>query len=177
MVSPHIAVAAYSGRPSDSMVRGVRDFMDTLKGCVRDAVILLGGYYGLMRVVADEAKRTGFRLVFVVPYDREDQPYPSDSIVIRTGLGDRERSSILVRSGDVLVSFGGGVGTFLEVLIAYSYGIPVYQLVNNEDILTDRVSTCIPDGVLDERIGSRVYYAKTGKELAEKVCNGLRRRS
>jgi len=135
-----------------------------------DAVVLLGGYRGLMRVVADEALRRGLRVVFIIPPRYEDDVYPEGSIVIRTGLDVRERSSILVRSGDALVVLGGGVGTLFEAFIACSYGVPVYYLSLGGDFVTDRFASCFSDGSIDARAGCYFRYFHDPQKLAHALC-------
>jgi uncharacterized protein (TIGR00725 family) len=128
-----------------------------------------------MRVVADEAVRLGANVVFVIPPEYEKYSFPEGTVVVRTGLGVRERSSILVRSGDALVVLGGGVGTFFEALIACSYGIPVYYLVSPGGSLpTDRVAGCFPDGVFDSRAGCRFFYYTDPALMASELCGKLR---
>ncbi len=167
-----VAVAAYSGEPSERLVREARSFIQELARRCKGASVLLGGYRGLMRVVADEALRMRLRVVMVIPRVYEGERFPDEAIIVRTGLDVRERSSILVRSGDVLAVLGGGIGTLFEVLIACSYGIPVYQLVTGAGLLTDRMASCFPSGVLDERIGCRIGFQESGRGLAEAVCRG-----
>ncbi len=166
-----VAVAAYSGAPSARRAREARRFVETLAGLCSGAVLFLGGYRGLMRVVVDEALRHGLRVVLVIPREYEGEEFPGDVVVVRTGLGFRERSSILVRSGDVLASLGGGVGTFFEDLLACSIGVPVVELRLGEDgLLTERASGCMPGGVVDERLGCRITYVSSGEELARESC-------
>ena len=168
-----IVVAAYSGDAGATRIEAAAAFVRELSKLCGDAALLLGGYRGLMRVVADEALRRGLRVVFVIPREYEGDEFPERSIVVRTGLGPRERSSVLVRSGEALAVLGGGVGTLFEVLLACSYGIPVLQLVmSNGRLLTDRFAECISDGVVDERLGCRVRYVFSGEELARKLCSG-----
>ncbi len=169
--SLQIAVAAYSGEPELSRVRETREFVKEVSRLCPGAVLVLGGYRGLMRLVADEARARGLGLVFVIPSVYEDDEFPDGSVVVRTGMGVRERSTILVRSGSVLASLGGGIGTLYEELIACSLGIPVFRLVmGGEELLTERLTRCMPDGVLDSRLSCRIAYVTRGRELAQSVC-------
>ena len=167
-----VSVAAYSGEPTRDMVDNARRFVDGIARCSCGRVVLfLGGYKGLMRVVVDEALRHGLGVVLIIPVEYEGEHFPEQAIVVRTGLGLRERSSVLVRSGSVLVSLGGGVGTFFEELIAYSYGIPVIRVARSGgELLTDRLAECFPSGRLDVRINRRILYVDNGFDAAEKAC-------
>ncbi len=168
-----VAVAAYSGEPSRELLGKCRRFIESLAGlCSGRVVILLGGYWGLMRCVADEALARGIPVVVIVPVEREYEVYPSGAIIVRSGCGSRCRSMVLVRSADVLVALGGAVGTLIEVLAAYAEGKPVYVL-GGTGLDTDRYR-----GVLepypDTRKLARVAYVDDPAELAGKVC-GLAR--
>jgi len=166
-----VAVAAYSGEPEERRVEEARRFVGELSRLCSDAVLFLGGYRGLMRVVVDEALRRGLRVVLVIPREYEGEAFPEGVAAVRTGLGFRERSSMLVRSGDVLASLGGGVGTFFEDLLACSLGVPVVELrLGGEGLLTERLADCMPGGVVDERLGCRITYVSSGEELAREAC-------
>jgi len=165
-----LAVAAYSGEPPRGLAAEAEAFVGELARLCPRATLFLGGYRGLMRVVADAALQRGLRVVMVIPKVYEGDVFPGDAIVVRTGLDVRERSSILVRSGEALAVLGGGIGTLFEALIACSYGIPVHQLVAEEALLTSRLARCFPEGVLDPRVGCRIAYHRSGRELAQAVC-------
>lgn len=166
-----VAVAAYSGPPPPEAVMAAHSLVEALASRCGQVTILLGGYRGLMRVVADAALDRGLRVVFVIPQRYEADEYPESSVVIRTGLDVRERSSILVRSGDALVVLGGGLGTLFEAFIACSYGIPVYYLRVGTDFVTDRFAECFRDGVIDSRVGCRFSYFSAPADLVEALCN------
>lgn len=170
-----IGVAAFGGPATPRHESLARGFVNMLSSCCGDAVLVLGGYHGLMRVVVDEAVKAGLGVVLVIPRDYEHESFPRRVVVVRTGMGRRERSSVLVRSSDVLVSLGGGIGTLTEVLLAYSYGILVIQVTNvsSGGLLTDRFADCFADGVLDRRVGGSIIYVRSGPEAAVRACKAL----
>ncbi|KSW11338.1 hypothetical protein CF15_00245 [Pyrodictium occultum] len=171
-----VVVAAYSGEPPAGLVEAARRLVEGLAGCEPRPAVLLGGYRGLMKVVADSAVEAGLQLAFVIPGEYEEDPYPRGSLVVRTGLGPRERSSVLVRSGDALVVLGGGVGTLAEVLLACSYGVPVFYL-RGYGLPSDRFAECFAEGSIDPRVGRCIEYFDSVEELLEALCRrlGLRR--
>ncbi|ABM80316.1 hypothetical protein [Hyperthermus butylicus] len=174
-----VGFAAYSGEPKPVHIEAVNDIMEGLfSECEPDTVtILLGGYRGLMRLIADAAMKHGVgRLVFIIPPEYEAMSYPEGSVVIRTGLGVRERSSILVRSSDVLVVVGGGIGTLFEVMLACSYGIPVLML-RGTGLESDRFANCYSDGILDSRLGRCIDYYNDPKLLGAEACRVARRKA
>lgn len=172
---PQIGVAAFGSHAPPKRVDLAREFVRVLSECCSDAVLVLGGYRGLMKVVVDEAVERGLGVMLVIPRDYEADEFPARVVVVRTGMGKRERSGVLVRSSDVLVSLGGGIGTLTEVLMAYSYGIPVVQVVNYsmEDFLTDRFARCFAKGVLDRRVGGSIIYVGRGVEAAVRACEAV----
>ncbi|MGC8661625.1 MAG: LOG family protein, partial [Nitrososphaeria archaeon] len=87
---------------------------------------------------------------------------------IKTGMEYRARSVPLVRSADALVALGGGAGTIIEVIMAYSMGKPVY-ILHNSGMSSDKLRLAFPE-YIDDRKNSKIFYCKSGKELAEAVC-------
>jgi uncharacterized protein (TIGR00725 family) len=168
-VAPQIGVAVYSGDLDSKLRLEVSLFTETLSKTCPDAVLVVGGYRGGMRVVVDEALKKGLKVVMVLPRDYEGDPAPSQAIAVRTGMDVRGRSVVLVRSSDVLVVMGGGSGTLMEAITAYSIGVPVVYLVDT-GYPTDALAAAYPRGEIDPRIGRLVYYVTSGREAAEKAC-------
>ncbi len=121
-----------------------------------------------MRDIADEALRLGFKLVFILPIEREDVEVPEGSIVIKSGCDFRCRSVILVRSSDVLACLGGGAGTMIEAFISYVMGKPTYILIDtgmSSDILKQAFPKCF-----DDRCIAEVRYFEDPREMARALC-------
>ena len=169
-----VGVAAYSGQPTPSLLEACRMFVRSLTSRCKDRVALVvGGYWGLMKCVVDEAVREGLTVVIVPPVDREDAGYPEEAVVMSTGCDPRCRSVALVRSSHVLVALGGAVGTLIEVLLAYSYGKPVY-ILGGTGLDTDRYRGVLEPHA-DHRGLARVEYVEDPVEIAEKACSAARR--
>jgi len=151
-----IGVAVYSGC-TGWLEACVDEFVDSLRGAADRIVVLLGGYRGGMRLVADRCIKAGIRTVMVIPSIYEDMGFPEESIVIRTGMGVRGRSVVLARSSDVMVALGGGAGTLMEIVTAYSLNRPVI-IVRGSGLPTDKLASAYPDGVVDDRIEARMIY-------------------
>jgi len=133
----------------------------------RDGVrLILGGYWGAMRFVADSAMERGIEVVFVLPADPPVRP-PRDrreAVIIDTGMDLRGRSVILVRSSDALAALGGESGTMVEVLLAYSMGIPAVVL--RSGLPSDSLERIAEGGRLDSRAGPGIAFADSPEELA-----------
>ena len=130
----------------------------------------LGGYRGLMKIVVDKLLERGVPVVLVLPRDYEGVDEPEGAIIVRTGMDSKGRSTILVRSCDVLVVVGGASGTLMEAVAAYGIGVPVVYLVDT-GLPSDRLREAYPDGVLDDRIGRGIWYVEKAEEAAELVCS------
>ncbi|WP_239513700.1 TIGR00725 family protein [Streptosporangium sp. 'caverna'] len=94
----------------------------------RGAVVICGGYTGVMAAVAAGARSAGGTVVGIL--SRADREYanPDLSIVIPTGIGEA-RNSVIVNSGDAVIVIGGSWGTLSELALAMRGGrAPVVQL-------------------------------------------------
>jgi uncharacterized protein (TIGR00725 family) len=91
------------------------------------AVVLCGGYGGVMAAVAEGARSAGGTVVGILSGADRAQANPHLSIVIPTGMG-QARNAILVNSGDAVIVIGGSWGTLSELAFAMRRGRPVVQL-------------------------------------------------
>ena len=162
-----IAVAVHSG-----LVPGLRDrvwqFVNALADRCPDAVVLVGGYWGHMVDVVDAALARGLKVVAFLPIEREDVEVPPQVIVLKTGCDYRCRSVFMIRSADVVVVLGGGVGTMIEALMAYAMGKPLFVLVGT-GAASDKLRDAYPD-YFDERRAVRAVYVEDPARLAELAC-------
>ncbi len=163
----YIGVAAYSGEPSPRLVRNAECFIKGLAGFRDRVYLLLGGYWGLMRTIADLAVEEGFRIIFTLPLNPPVEPPNNEyTVIIRSDLGYVSRSTLMVKSSDILVALGGGIGSILEIAMAYDYGKPVVVLESGMD--TDRIPLRLGE-YLDSRRKSRIMLAHTCSEAVELV--------
>lgn len=164
----HVGVAAHS----ESSNREVAErFVSRL---TKECRLILGGYWGLMKDVADAAFNRGMQVVFILPENPIAYPPKNEySIPINTGLDYRGRSVILVKSSSVLVTLGGESGTITELFIAYSYGIPTL-ILRNTGFATDWLEKAFKNR-LDNRGLAPVIYVDTPEELAERAIELAKR--
>jgi uncharacterized protein (TIGR00725 family) len=94
----------------------------------RGAVVLCGGYGGVMAAVAAGARTAGGTVVGVLSGDDRDAASPDLTAAVATGLG-QARNAMLVNSADAVIVIGGSWGTLSELAFAMRRGsIPVVQL-------------------------------------------------
>ncbi|MEU8198554.1 TIGR00725 family protein [Microbispora amethystogenes] len=94
----------------------------------RGAVIICGGYTGVMAAVAAGARSAGGTVVGILSRPDREHANPDLSIVIPTGAGEA-RNNIIVNSGDAVIVIGGSWGTLSELALAMRHGrAPVVQL-------------------------------------------------
>ncbi len=94
----------------------------------RGAVVICGGYTGVMAEVAAGAKAAGGTVVGVLSRADREGAGPDLTIAIATGVGEA-RNSIIVNSGDAVIVIGGSWGTLSELALAKRRGgVPVVQL-------------------------------------------------
>ncbi|WP_329428814.1 TIGR00725 family protein [Streptosporangium sp. NBC_01495] len=94
----------------------------------RGAVVICGGYTGVMAAVASGARSAGGTVVGILSRADKEHANPDLSIVIPTGVGEA-RNNIIVNSGDAVIVVGGSWGTLSELALAMRRGrIPVVQL-------------------------------------------------
>ncbi|MEM0361366.1 MAG: LOG family protein [Sulfolobales archaeon] len=172
----YVGIAAYSGEPPPNLVEDAREFINMLVKCcgTEKIALVVGGYWGLMKVLVDEGLRHGLRVVIIPPIELEGIEYPEDALVIKSGTSFRMRSVILVRTCDVLVALGGAGGTFQEIVTAYDEGRPIFVL-GGRGLPTDKVKLLTP--YIDDRRTSKITYVEDVGELVDNVCRELRIRT
>ncbi len=172
-----IGIAAHSEIKNEKHVNLALKFVEELSDCLNrlglkeNTYLLLGGYWGIMKVVIDKALEKELRVAVLPPCERDSEEiFPPGVLVIRTGLSMRGRSIAMARSSDVLVSLGGSSGTVLEIIAAYAEGIPVY-ILGNTGLPSDKLEVFSP--FIDERRSSPITIRSSPIELVSLVCTYL----
>lgn len=163
-----IGVAAHSGQVTKELEKKAENFVKSLSECKKEIKLLLGGYWGLMKTVVDKALELDIPVILFIPLEREDVILPNRVIKVYTGCEYRCRSVMLVRSSDVLVSLGGGVGTGIELFMAYAMGKSIYSLVNT-GLSTDKFGITFQE-YFDDRQVVKVKYFEDPEKMAYSVC-------
>lgn len=91
------------------------------------AVVVTGGYGGVMGAAAGGAASAGGTSVGLLSGADRDGAHPANTVTIPTGLGEM-RNALVVRAADAVVAVGGSWGTLSEVALAVRTEVPVAAL-------------------------------------------------
>jgi len=124
LTTPKIAVLGSAHEPKQSEVSKMA-FQLGREIAKTKGIVLTGGCPGLPHRACLGARSVGGLTVAVSPamnrkehVDRYCYPYDSD-VTMFTGMGNKGRNVILVRSADIALFIGGGIGTLNEFTIAF----------------------------------------------------------
>ncbi len=158
----YIAIAASSEEPSGKLMENSKCFIDELLSIRDRIVIVLGGYWGLMRYIADYAISRDFTVMFILPSNPPVMPPNNEhTIIVQTDLGFPTRSTIMCKTGDILVAMGGSIGSIIEIMLSYDFGKPI--IVVESGMETDKVPKCFGK-YIDHRRNTEVYMLNNGCE-------------
>ncbi len=88
------------------------------------AVVVSGGYGGVMGAAAEGASSAGGTSVGLLSGADRTGAHPANTVTIPTGLGEM-RNALVIRSADAVVAVGGSWGTLSEIALAVRTGVPV----------------------------------------------------
>ena len=95
----------------------------------RGCVLVTGATTGFPDIVSRAARRQGCLTVGISPASSREEhtsrySLPDDGVevIVYTGFGLKGRNVVNVRSSDVVIIFGGGIGTLNEFTIAFDEG-------------------------------------------------------
>jgi len=91
------------------------------------AVVLNGGYGGVMAAVSEGAAGEGGTVVGILSGDDRADANPHVTVAIATGLG-QGRNNVIVTAADSVIAIGSGWGTLSEIALARRLGRSVFAL-------------------------------------------------
>jgi uncharacterized protein (TIGR00725 family) len=107
----------------------------------KNCVVITGGTTGLPDLVSRSARRAGAVAIGISPaIDHKEHiskyGLPDDGVdlLIYTGFGLKGRNVVNIRASDIVIIFGGGMGTLNEFTIAYDEGKVIGVLVGSGGI-------------------------------------------
>ena len=91
------------------------------------AVVLNGGFGGVMGAASEGAAREGGTVVGILPDSDRTGVNPHLTIALATGLG-QARNAVIVTAADSVIAIGRGWGTLSEIALARRLDRPVFAL-------------------------------------------------
>ena len=162
-----ILVVGYSGEHCSDDVRGLA-FEIGKEVAKHGAILMSGGLNGVMEASCRGAKEENGQTVCIIPKDDMGQANKFCDIVIPTGIGFA-RDFITAHSADAVIVVGGGVGTLIEVCVAYLDTKPIVALRGSGGT-ADKIA----DTYLDDRERVRIYGADNPHDAVEKAISLIR---
>jgi uncharacterized protein (TIGR00725 family) len=91
------------------------------------AVIICGGFSGVMAAASEGASRAGGTVIGILPDTDRRSANRFLTISLPTGLG-QARNAVIATAADSMIAIGGGWGTLSEIGLARRLGRPVVGL-------------------------------------------------
>jgi uncharacterized protein (TIGR00725 family) len=91
------------------------------------AVLLNGGYGGVMGAASEGAASEGGTVVGILPETDRDGANPHLTVSIPTGLG-QARNTVIVTAAESVIAIGAGWGTLSEIALARRLGRAVFAI-------------------------------------------------
>jgi uncharacterized protein (TIGR00725 family) len=133
--------------------------------------LVTGATTGLPDMVSRAVRQHGGLTVGISPAISEEEhvsrykyPINAADVMIYTGFGLKGRNVINIRSSDIVVIFGGGMGTLNELTIAYDEG-KVIGVLEGSGGIASHLREII--GFANKPIKSKVIYATEPEQLIE----------
>ena len=147
----------------------------------RDCVLITGATTGFPDIVSRAARDAGSLTIGISPASsRTDHttkfslPDDSADVIVYTGFGLKGRNVINVRSSDIVIIFGGGIGTLNEFTIAYDEG-NVIGVLEGTGGAADQIKEITK--LSRKREGAQVLFESSPEELIDSCLKILAARS
>lgn len=143
----------------------------------REVVLLTGATTGSVYAVGKAARDAGALHIGISPaHDAaehvEKYGLPTDACdaIIYTGFGLKGRNVVLVRSCDIVLIFGGGMGSLNEFTIAYDEGKIIGCLTGSGGV-ADEIERLV--NVVQKPSKARLFYDNDPRKLLHKCLAAL----
>lgn len=143
-------------------------------------MLVTGATTGLPDLVSRAARQRGGLTVGISPAISEGEhisqyKYPIDAadVMIYTGFGLKGRNIINIRSSDIVVIFGGGMGTLNELTIACDEG-KIIGVLEGSGGIADHLREIID--FVNKQTTSRLIYAAEPELLIEECLSAWQER-
>lgn len=146
----------------------------------RGCVLVTGATTGFPEVVSRAAREHGGLTIGISPASSQeehisDYALPGDAVdvIVYTGFGLKGRNVINVRTSDVVIIFGGGIGTLNEFTIAYDEA-KIIGVLEGTGGAADRIRELV--SLSSKYTNSELVFRSTPDELIDACLELLRAR-
>jgi uncharacterized protein (TIGR00725 family) len=143
----------------------------------RGCVLISGATTGLSYLTSRAARSRGGLTIGISPamnleehVERYHLPTDGADVIIYTGFGLKGRNVVNVRSSDIVIIFGGGMGTLNEFTIAYDEG-KIIGVIEGSGGVADHIKDII--GFCEKPTRSRVLFDSDPDKLVEACLSCL----
>ena len=125
-----LGASANDGLSADAAIRS-KELADELGSAIakNGCVLVTGATTGIPDMVAQAFRRNGGFALGISPAENRREhcleyglPEDGADVMVYTGFGYKGRNVINIRSSDIVIIFGGAIGTLNEFTIAYDEG-------------------------------------------------------
>ena len=144
----------------------------------RGGVLITGATTGFPYIVSRAARERGCLTIGISPASSREEhaslySLPGDGVdvIVYTGFGLKGRNVVNVRSSDIVIIFGGGIGTLNEFTIAYDEG-KVIGVLEGTGGVADRIKKIVE---LSKTSRSELVFESSPEDLIDnclKVFSG-----
>jgi len=145
----------------------------------RQCALVTGATSGLPHLVSVAARQAGALTIGISPAINEKEhrdvyrlPLDGLEVVIYTGFGLKGRNIINIRASDVVIIFGGSIGTLNEFTIAFDEG-KVIGVLNGTGGIADHLKEVI--SYCGKEAASRVIFDESPEKLIDSCLVELQR--
>jgi uncharacterized protein (TIGR00725 family) len=134
----------------------------------KGAILLCGGLNGVMEFACKGSKEHGGTTVGIIPQGDFSFANKYCDIVIATGLG-LARDFVVATSADGVIVVGGGVGTLIELCVAYELKKTIVALSNSGG-----TATRYAGGYMDDRKTVLIMPAENATTAVNLILENLK---
>lgn len=146
----------------------------------RKCVLVTGATTGFPYIVSRAARERGGLAIGISPASSWEEhiteySLPNDvaDVIVYTGFGLKGRNVINIRTSDIVVIFGGGIGTLNEFTIAYDGG-KVIGVLEGTGGAADRIKEIVK--LSSKRTGAELVFESSPEALVDRCLRLLKRR-
>ena len=146
-----------------------------------NCILITGTTNGIPDLVARAVIRYKGFTVGISPADSRSEhvskyqlPTDSSDLIIYTGFGYKGRNVVNIRSSDIVIIFGGGIGTINEFTIAFDEG-KIIGVIEGVGGASDKIQDIMK--LSHRTTGAAVFTSPDPSQLMQKCLSALKSRS